>query len=430
MSDQGGQVKRWDYMGSLHSRQRRSIGLACLALSLLYSVCLRAEQVPGGWQQRVRDQVKQQQFTTALQTVEQRLAEAPDDLEAHGWRARLLAWSGRWTEAEQEYRLVLERAPGDMDIVAGLSDVLVWQQRYAEALAVLQPAPGSASPDLLLRRARILARLGHTAEARAEYQEVLIQDPRNQPALAGLAGTTAELRYEVRAGVDVDSFNYTESAQAQFLNFNARWNPRWSTLFGSSFYQRFGETASKLSASVACRFAPRDWLNAGGAVADDRGVTPKREAFFEYGHGFHLRNRYIAGWETSYQQRWLWYRSAQVLTLTATELVYLPKDWIWSLVVTGARSHFYQAGSEWQPAGATRLNFPLYRRLRGSVSFAVGSENFALVDQVGRFAARTYGGGLRYQLAVHQDVSGYVAVQDRSQGRTQNSFGINYGFHF
>ena len=77
-----------------------------------------------------------------------------------------------------------------------------------------------------------------------------------------------------------------------------------------------------------------------------------------------------------------------------------------------------------------KLGFPLYRRLSGNMFFAVGSENFALVDQIGSFSAHTYGGGLRCRLNTKQDISGYVARQDRSTSRTQTSFGVSYGFRF
>src|SRR5262249_14615361 len=157
---------------------------------------------------------------------------------------------------------------------------------------------------------------------------------------AAVSGSPVETHYEVRVGADLDAFNYTDSAQAESVSWAARWNQRWSSLIASSYYQRFAETANKASISTAYRFTSRDWLNAGGAFAHDQGIIPRREAFFEYGHGFQLPSPYIRGWETSYQQRWLWYRDAQVLTLTGTALAYLPRSWSWSVALTGAHSQF------------------------------------------------------------------------------------------
>jgi hypothetical protein len=102
--------------------------------------------------------------------------------------------------------------------------------------------------------------------------------------------------------------------------------------------------------------------------------------------------------------------------------------------MTGARSAFSGTGAEWRPSGNTRLGFPLVRweekRLSGNVFFATGTEDFAQVDQIGRFASQTYGGGLRFQLNAQQDVTGYAAYQKRTQNRTDTSFGLSYGIHF
>ena len=126
----------------------------------------------------------------------------------------------------------------------------------------------------------------------------------------------------------------------------------------------------------------------------------------------------------------MWYQGAHIFTVGVTQLYYLPKDLTWSLTVTGARSGFTGAGVEWVPSGSTRLAFPVHKRLTASLSYAVGTENFAQVDQIGRFSAHTYAGGLKYRFASRQDISGYIAAQDRSQGRTQNSYGLSYGLRF
>jgi len=134
--------------------------------------------------------------------------------------------------------------------------------------------------------------------------------------------------------------------------------------------------------------------------------------------------------EASYRQRWLWYQGAHILTLSFAQLYYLPRECIMSLTLTGARSGFANAEIEWLPSGSARLEFPLYRQLTANLVFANGAENFVQVDQIGHFSAHTFAGGLKYRLADRQDISGYVAVQNRSQSRTENSFGASYGFRF
>ena len=403
--------------------------MAVLLLSVTVAV---SQDVNADWQQRVREQIRNQHLDAALVDIEQRLNSYPEDVEARAWHGRVLAWKGRWAEAETEYRRVLERAPSDTETMGGLSDVLLWQGRPEEALRILDQA-SSLTPhqsEIRLRRARVLRELGRTDDAKNEFRQILIFEPGNIEAKAGLTGLAEETHHELRLGVDIDTFNYTDTAQAQILSLGSRWSPRWSTLMGANFYQRFGENPGKFFASSAFRFRGSDWLNVGGALANQNDVIPTNEASFEYGHGFKFANPWIRGLEGSYQQRWLWYRGAHVLTLSLTQIYYLPQNWTWALTVTGARSGFIGTGVDWVPSGSSRVAFPLYRRLGGNFSFAVGSENFAQVDQIGRLSARTFGGGLRYRLDNRQDLSGYVASQHRTEGRTQNSFGLSYGVRF
>ncbi len=400
-----------------------------VAWLLLFLVAARAQE---GWQQQVRAAVDQHQIPTAKAIVDQRLIEAPTDMEAHAWRGRLLAWSGHWQESETEYRLVLERFPGDEDVLLGLADVLLWQQKYSEALAVLEKAR-SADPqnsEILLRRARVLSLLQRTAEARADFQTVLTHDPANRSAISGLDDLRGETRYELRFGEEADFFSYTENAQVETVSLTARWNKLWISGFGVSPYHLFGENAVKFWADAAYTFHRNNWVRVLGAAANPQDVVPEREVLVEYGHGFRFSNTVVKGLESSYQENSLWYRGAQVITFNSTQIFYLPKDWTWTFSATGARTQFNVGAADWVPSGSTKLGFPLFRKLSGNALFAVGAENFAQVDQIGRLSARTYGGGLRYRFGEAQDVTGFVARQDREYGQTQTSLGLSYGIRF
>ena len=413
-------------------RQRAVIQRITIGVLLVLVAGPLLGQTAGDWQQRVRNEVKDHHLDAATTLVDQRLADAPEDLEAHGWRGRLLAWKGRWSDGEAEYELVLEKVPDDIDMLTGLADVLLWQQKYSEALRVLDRARtiSPSDPEILAQRARVLSLLGRTREARSEYLKTLQFDPKNQDARANLAGLREETNHELRVGEDVDFFNYTDAGQTQSVSLRSHWNPRWSTVFGVSTYQRFGQDAVKFLGSTAFHITPQDWISVGSALASGQDIVPTNEAFFEYGHGFRLGNRWVRGLESSYQQHWFWYQGAHVLTLATNQIVYLPRDWTWSLNVTGARTGFVGTPIDWAPSGWTKLGFPLRHRVTGNLFFAVGSENFAQIDQIGRFSAHTYGGGLRYQFAAQQDINGYVDRQTRTQGQIDTSFGLSYGIHF
>jgi tetratricopeptide (TPR) repeat protein len=399
-------------------RFARVVLIAIAVVLFLVSGHPLAAQNSDDWQLRVHTEVENQRLDAALAIVEKRLADTPDDFEAHGWRGRLLAWKGRWSEGETEFKLVLDRYPADTEILTALADVLIWQRKYDAALQTLNQATKISPTD-----SEILSR-------RAQVQELLGGTLHNGDARTGLAALRENTRQELRIGEDVDVFNYTDAGQTQGVGLNSRWNQRWSTVFDVNTYQRFGQDAVKFVASTAFHVTTRDWVTVGSAVANSQKVVPTSEAFVEYGHGFRIENRWIRGLESSYQQHWFWYQGAHILTLNTSQLLYLPREWTWSLNVTGARSGFVGTPVDWTPSGWTKLGFPLQRGVTGNVFFAVGSENFAQIDQIGRFSAHTFGGGLRYQFAARQDINGYIARQNRTQGQTDTSFGFSYGIHF
>jgi len=434
MRDAGGDAEErlnLSYRPYLDSRQLTTA--VVVGVCLLISISLLAED---DWLQEVRSAVDQHQIPAALAVVNRRLAGSPDDMEAHAWRGRLLAWTGHWQDAETEDQLVLNKFPDDVDVLTGLADVLLWQQKYSEALAVLEQARSAApqNPDVLVRRARLLALLERTSEARAQFQAVLTSDPSNPAAISGLASLASVSKYELRIGEEADLFNYTENAQVETITLAAHLNRSWNTTIGVSPYHLFGENAVKVWVEAAYRFHQNNWVRVLGAGANPQDVVPESEALIEYGHGFRFSNEWVKGLESSYQEHSLWYRGAQVVTLNTTQIAYLPRQWTWTLSVTGAHTRFAGGESDWVPSGSAKLGFPLSRgRLRGlsgNLLFAMGAENFAQVDQIGRLSARTYGGGLRYRFAESQDVTAFVARQDREYGQKQTSLGLSYGIRF
>ncbi len=169
-------------------------------------------------------------------------------------------------------------------------------------------------------------------------------------------------------------------------------------------------------------------ITVGGAVGHDEAVIPRSEAFFGLSRGWTTGEaNFVHAVEFTYGQHWYWYQSARILTLNGTALLYLPKEWTFSLASTGSRT-------EWRPSGIARLGFTVLRRgakkLAADVYFADGTENFAAADQIGRFASQTYGGGLKFQFNAKQDVAGYAGYQKRTQNHTDTSFGLSYGIHF
>ena len=392
---------------------------------------------PSTWQAEVRRYAEKQDWNSAMRIVEAEAARSPQDMDVRSWRARVLTWSGRLDQAEQEYLRIVDVVPDDPDNWMGLAAVYSRQNRPQDALHALDRAitldPKRA--DLHLARGRVLRELSRSGEAKTEFAEVLFLDPRNEDARSGLASFRSQPRHQLLLEANTDLFSFVGANQEQGVNLISRWTDHWETSFAGNFYRWAGVDAQKLSANVTGKSKTLGSLTLGGAVAHDNGVIPKDEAAFGYDRGWRLVHAgLLRGVEANYEQHWYWYSTARIITLNQTTIAYFPHDWTWSLRLIGAQSRFPGSGTEWRPAGMSKIGFPIKsfetRQLGGNIFFATGTENYSQVNQIGRFSSHTYGGGMRFQLAAAQDVSGFAGYQQRNDGRSEMSFGFTYGIRF
>jgi len=409
----------------------------CLALLTLLAARAAAQEQQPDWQGQVRKYCDASDWPSAIRVLEEQIARAPRDLDLKAWRARVLTWSGRLAEARQEYLTLLKVASNDPDNWAGLASVYAREGKNADALRALDTAvqldPKRA--DLHAARARALRALGRRSEARAEFRQALILDPPSTEARVGLKSLRAEPKHELRVGNETDFLSYTAANEGNWANLATRWTPVWATSFGGAAYQRSGVLAAKFIGSATAHLPRLGAITAGGAVGHDNAVIPKSEAFFELDHGWKTgEGLFLRGLEFSYGQHWYWYQTARILALSGVAIIYLPREWSFSLAATGARSAFSGTGVEWRPSGSMRLGFPLatwrITQLSGNIFFAAGTENFALSDQIGAFASQTYGGGLRFRFSERQDITCVSSYQRRTQNRTDTYLGFSYGIHF
>ena len=395
------------------------------------------QQQPPEWETQVRKYAEARDWNSALNVVDSQVALAPLDMDIRAWRARVLAWSGDLARAEKEYLAIVEVVPNDPDDWTGLGNIYLRQGRIDEALRALDRAveldPKRA--DLRETHARALRTAGERKEAGLEFQRALNLDPSSPDARVGLASLRGEPKHELRFGEENDTFNFANANHDGWVSLVSNWTPHWTTSISGDFFEISGANAGKFVGSVTGRLPRWGALTIGGATAHDNAVIPRTEAFFDLDHGWKVgETGPLRSVEFVYGQHWYWYATARILAVNGSGILYLPNDWTWSLGITAARSAFSGAGTRWQPSGISRLGFPLThlygRSLSGNVLFAVGTEDFAQVDQIGSFSSHTYGGGLRFQFARHQDVTGYVAYQKRTQDRTDTTCGFSYGIHF
>ena len=422
----------------LWSAGRLRIAVRGIAIAVLFAVSAAGgrSQVPA-WSTQVRKYAEAKDWDSAMRIVEQEIAQAPQDMDVRSWRARLLAWSGRLSEAEREYLEILKVSRTDPDNWMGLAIVYLREAKLFEAQRAVSTAEelDPKRSDIHAARARILRAEGERKEAQAEFQSALHLDPGSTEARDGLISVRRGAQHELRFGQDNDLLSYSRDLHDEFVSVVSQWTSHWTTSVAGNLYQRAGVEAAKLTGSIT-RMQPKcGAFTVGGAAGDDHAVIPKSQVFFELDRGWKTgETSFVRGVEFDYAQHWYWYQTARILTLSGTTLVYFPKDWTFSLGATGARSAFSGTNSEWRPSGIGRLTFPLAqwadKRLSGNLFFAAGTEDFAIVDQIGSFSSQTYGGGLRFQITSRQDVTGFAGYQKRTQNRTDMTFGLTYGIHF
>lgn len=395
------------------------------------------QKTPPKWQEESRRSVEKQDWDTALRIVDEQVARSPEDMDMRAWRARVLTWAGKFDQAEHEYLQIIAVVPNDPDDWMGLAAVYSRENRTQDALLALDRAIqlDSKRADLHLARGLALRALNERREAKAEFEEALVLDPRNGEARRDIASLRSEPKHQLLLETNTDLFSFTGANQQQGATLLSQWTNHWETSVGASFYRWAGVDAQKLKASIGGKLPKWGSLTLGGAAAHDSGVIPENEAFFGYDRGWRFaEGRLLRGLEANYEQHWYWYSTARVLTVNQTTIAYFPRDWSGSLRVTGARSQFPGTGAEWRPAGLAKISFPIKRfesrQLAGNIFFATGTENYSQVDQIGRFSSHTYGGGMRFQVAAAQDVTGFGGYQQRNDGRSEMSFGFAYAIRF
>ena len=389
------------------------------------------------WQKQVRRYADKQDWAQAMRIVDEEIARAPGDMDVRAWRARILEWSGKLAEAEQEYLQILQVANKDPDNWMGLGNVYLREGKAQEASRAFDTAIGldPRRADLRMAHGRALAAAGDRKGAQLEFQRALSLDPANREVRVAQRSVFGEPKNELCVGQEDNAFNFLNPNYDEWLNLQTQWTPHWNTTFVGNFFQWGPASAAKFQASVGGQLPKWGGLTVGGATAHDSGVIPKTEAFFELDHGWKTsETRLIRGIELTYGQHWYWYRDAKVQALTGVALVYLPRDWTFSIGVTGAQSTFPGLGTQWHPSETARLGFPIIggerKQISGNVFFATGIENFASIDQIGSFTSQTYGGGLKFAVTTRQSIGPYASYQKRSQNRTDVNFGLNYALRF
>ena len=175
--------------------------------------------------------------------------------------------SGRYPEAEEQYRRIVTRYPTALGAaLQSLGGLLLWQGRYAEAVEPLRQAAGVVTDSVTVRfdLARALDGVGELADARQGYERVIEMAPQFSKAHYRLArllqrqGETADAQRVMERFGELHAAEQTRTRETGLAD--ARENLAWELLrrgqFGAAA-DRFRElpetpdTLAGLAASLA-----------------------------------------------------------------------------------------------------------------------------------------------------------------------------------
>jgi YaiO family outer membrane protein len=230
----------------------------------------------------------------AILLLDQYLQDSPGDTEARTLLGTVLSWERRYDEARRHLQQVLAERPGHGDALPALMNVELWSGHPERAEALGREAAGrEAPPDfrVSLGRARALAALGRTDEARDLLRRILRADAGQDEArrlLSTLAG--AGLRWQLTTTHLHDRFGDDRTSWDEVQVALERRTAAGPFVVRAARAARFGltDTQVEIDAYPSLRAGTYAYLNAGLAPAGTLypGYRVGLEVYRSLGRGF------------------------------------------------------------------------------------------------------------------------------------------------
>jgi len=369
-----------------------------------------------------REAVDTRNFQEARQLYRQLLEQDSASVDYQLWIGRLSAWLDDYAAAMRSYDRVLTRDPENVDALVEKAYVLMWQQEFRAAHELLSQAQRITpeSTDVLLALARYHYYQGHNTEALEQIERVFILDPESSEGRELKSEIALPRPLEVRLGWGQERFSFASPASKGYVSVGYV-GDRGRV---SGHYERWNEFNEKINRgglSFSRQLEDRLWLRGYAMLAP--GATSLAAQDYSAGFAWALPRGMAVGAD----YRYLGFEADQAHVLSPfIEYYFESPAWV--------RAVFYKSWTEFQLSGVVESNesFMLHyfqqinQPMLVNVGFARGSESFSAlsVDRLGQFVANTYLGGVDFTLTPAYSVGFHYSYQGRSDGNSQNTFGI------
>lgn len=389
-------------------------------------------------------------FDQAATAYRDHLLQNPHNDQVRAKLARVLAWSGQYTDAEQLYRDILSRHPNDLDIQTALARVKAWQgdyvaaQRLCEAVLRLDPANDEARRGL----ADTLYWSHDYSKALAEYERVAAARPSNEltqriediRALQDQLTQSQRLRAPVGpdrmrpilpfrdyAKVGYGHYPYTHGIadERHYLVEGAHAFGEQTAVARVEPTDRFGLTDVPLSGELYSPLWHKAWGYLTGAVTPNAQFMPDYAIGGEVYQGLSPLSSALSAFEPSLGYRHLQFKSTGIDLLVPGLTVYLPYNiWITEKVylvpTTGAVT--LSSMLTWRPT----------ERVQVWISGAFGTSGeriFAQQDFV-RVPSTIFQGGLIFPLSASLSAEVLGLYEDRESLYRRQGGMVNLIWHY
>ena len=298
-------------------------------------------------------------------------------MDVRAWRARVLEWSGNWRKRNRNTCGILRVSKTDPDNWLGLARVYLGEGKTQDALRALDFAVelDPARADVHMARGRALAAAGDPKSAQLEFQRALRLDPANDEARVAQRSVFGAPKNELRFGQEDNLFNFTGANYDEWLSLRTQWGPHWIYRISGEFFSMGHGGCRKVCGQCQAGSqwgALTSWEARPRTIAECFRETKLSSSSITAGKP--ARRALCAGSNSLTASIGIGIKAPKILALTSVTLVYLPREWTFSMGVTEARSAFPGIGTQWRPSEIARLGFPIMRReekqLSGNVFFA------------------------------------------------------------
>ncbi|MEE8462539.1 MAG: tetratricopeptide repeat protein [Acidobacteriota bacterium] len=361
-------------------------------------------------------------FGEARQLYIQLSEQNPASLNYLLWIGRLSSWLNDYATATRFYDRALAREPRNVDALVGKAYVLMWQQEFQAAHEFLSQAQlmTPERTDVLLALARYYQYQGRNREALEQIERVFTVAPESSEARELKSQIILPRSLEVRLGWGQEGSSIASPASKGYVSVGYV-GDRGRV---SGHYERwngFDEKINRGGLSFSRQLADRFWLRGYAMLAPGATVLAAQD----YTAGF--SRALPRGMAVGADYRYLRFEADQAHVLAPLFEYYFERPaWV--------RAVFYKSWTKFQPSGVVDSNeaFMLHyyqqitQPMLVNVGFAHGSESFSplSVDRIGQFVANTYFGGVDFKLTPAYSVGLHYSYQGRSDGNSQNTFGI------